>query len=290
MIRSGLSLFLLCGIFLGAPPCWADKSIPPPPTYYVLDEPRVLNASALQAIQTLLVEHDHATGEQVVIGIFQDLENEDLVDFTNRVFKEWKIGQRGKDNGVLLSLYWKNRKARIEVGYGLEPLLTDAKSKRVLTQILIPELKAGHPERALSLAVIEILQILESPLIQSGKAQAILKAGGYRGSFVPSQKPALNGWVIWLVLGVILLSIALNLITSADAHFTRSGWSRESPWRGKGRGLGAGFLTGLGMGSLGRSGRIFHGGGGFGGGGGLGGGGFSGGGGLSGGGGASGSW
>ncbi|OFZ56202.1 MAG: hypothetical protein A2428_09010 [Bdellovibrionales bacterium RIFOXYC1_FULL_54_43] len=255
------------------------KAIPQAPYYYVLDEAKVLKADALQGLQTLLIEHDRATGEQFLIAIFESLESEELVQFTNQVFSTWKVGKRGKDNGVLLALYWKDRKARIEVGYGLEALLTDAKSKQILEQFLIPELKAGKPDRALQLAAFELLRTIESPLIQSGQAEQILRDGGFRGNWQPrrSISPVTRyGWIILVALGIILVLFVLNLVTAADAHFTSSGWYHPKPWDPALPGRRRWTFDSSGLGGFG------GGGGGFGG--------FSGGGGLSGGGGASGSW
>jgi uncharacterized protein len=131
-----LALLLACGALalggLAPRECRAEKALPPAPEYYVLDEPGALDAGTTHALRTLLVEHDHLTGEQVVVAIFRGLDGEDLVAWTAKVFQAWGIGKRGKDNGVLLALYWQDRQARLEVGYGLEPLLTDARSKRVL--------------------------------------------------------------------------------------------------------------------------------------------------------------
>ncbi|MGZ3699768.1 MAG: TPM domain-containing protein, partial [Bdellovibrionota bacterium] len=260
------------------------KPIPAPPYYYVLDEAGVMDARSLQALQALLIEHDRTTGEQIVMAIFKSLDGEDLVDYTNRVFSQWKIGQRGKDNGVLLALYWNDHKSRFEVGYGLEGLLTDAKTKDILENVLKPELQAGNPNRALSLAALEILRTVGSPLIANGRAEEILRSGGFRGRYRPVPRgPSANGWFVWVFLGIILISIVMNLITAAEAHFTSAGWYRPRPWD-RNRRLG------------GRGGGFWWGGGGWGGGGGGGGwgggdgGGFSGGGGSSGGGGASGSW
>jgi uncharacterized protein len=271
-------------------PAHADKKIPAPPYYYVLDEPGVLSPQATRAIQTLLIEHDRVTGEQFLVAIFKSLDGEDPVDFTNRVFAQWKIGQRGKDNGVLLALYWDDHKSRIEVGYGLEPVLTDAKSKLILSDILGPELQNHNPDRALSLSVLAILSDIGSPLLQNGKAEGILRSGGFQGDFkatAPSAVPM--GHVLlwpWLFLGTILLSFIMNFFHSAEAHFTRAGWYRPGAAEyyriRKGGTRGGGFwFGGFGGGGFG--------GGGFGGGG-DGGGGFSGGGGSSGGGGASGGW
>jgi uncharacterized protein len=295
----GVSLSLAFGLALGVATTRAavasPKPIPSPPYYYVLDEPHALSQQALHTIETLLIEHDRIAGEQVLVAIFQNLGDEDLVDYTSRVFSTWKIGKRGKDNGALLALYWDDHKSRIEVGYGLEPVLTDAKTKLILTDNLAPELKNGNPDRGVTLAVLEILRTLDSPLIQNGKAEEILKSGGFAADLHPSRVFVVHsgGMSAWLFLGLILLTIVLRSLMAAEAHFTRDGWYRPKPWaRNWGRYSGGPrgpFGPGGGFGGFGGWG----GGGGFGGGnGGNGGdfGGFSGGGGSSGGGGASGGW
>lgn len=286
LFAAGAASAVLFGVLLGSPSAQAEKKIPSPPYYYVQDEPHVLDQKTTRALQTLLIEHDRVTGEQFLIAVFNSLDGEDLVDYTNRVFSNWKIGQRGKDNGVLLALYWQDHKARIEVGYGLEPLLTDAKSKLIITDILVPELQNHDPGRALTLAALEILRTIGSPLVQNGKAEQILRSGGFRGDFAPRSTPVAGsvGFWPWLFLGFILFTIFMNFVHSAEAHFTRSGWYRPRPWEYyRINRRGGGFWGGgFGGGSWG--------GGGFGGSGGGGFGGFSGGGGSSGGGGASGSW
>lgn len=267
----------------------AAAPLPPPPANYVLDEPHVLSAGATQSVESLLIEQDHLTGQQILVAIFNSLQGEDLNERTNLIFQEWKIGQRGQDNGVLLAIYWKEHQARIEVGYGLEQTLTDAHSKDILEDQLIPAMRDGDPDRAISLAVVEILKSLQSPLIDNGRARQILQAHEGRAVVRRWNAPAQphGGYWVWLVIGMIALIIVFNTVTSADAHFTSTGWYRPQPWRRRwGRdgnwppGGGGGFWGGFGGG-----------GGGFGGwGGGGGGGGFSGGGGSSGGGGASAGW
>jgi uncharacterized protein len=282
---------LICAAVLPAHAA-SDKAIPPAPYYYVLDEPHVLSPETLRAVQTLLIEHDRISGEQFLVAIFKSLGDEDPVDYTNRVFSAWKIGKRDKDNGILLALYWDDHKARIEVGYGFEGVLTDAKSKQILSDVLLPELKNSNPNRGISLAVLEILRTIGSPLVQSGKAEQILKSGGFQGAFRPQAvAPRTGGAFVWFFLGLILVVIVLRSVISADAHFTREGWYRSSPWQRRRRFGTGGFGGGLGGGGAGGwFGGGGFGGGGFGGGGGGGFGGFSGGGGSSGGGGASGSW
>ncbi len=252
--------FFLVLLFLASPSVEGAKNIPPPPQNYVLDEVHVVSGATEQVLRSLLSEHDRLTGEQIVIAVFETLDGEDLVDFTNKVFTQWKIGLKGKNNGILLALYWKNRKARIEVGYGLEPLLTDAKSKLILSETLIPFLKAGQPNEALVSAATEILKVIESPLIQTGKVAR-------DGHHFRRQGVNAQFWVVWVALGAFLLMFIVSIFFSGDALFTRRGWHSPSGWSGVSFGN---------WGSSGGSGRGW--------------GGFSGGGGSSGGGGASGSW
>ncbi len=286
-IRTALVFVVPTGLagLSGAAASWAAlaKPIPPAPQYYVLDEPHLLDQQATRALQALLIEHDRTTGEQVVVAIFNSLDGEDLNDFTNRVFQKWEIGQRGKDNGVLLAVFNQDHKARIEVGYGLEPELTDAKSSRILRDYLIPGMKAGQPAEGITQSALQILQTIDSPLVQNGRAQKILRSGGMLRTDVRST-PMKNGWIVWLFLGLILMFIVSHIMSSAEAHFTREGWYRPRPWRrrwwddddfGGPRSGGGGFFGGWGSGG-GMSGG--------------GDGGFSGGGGRSGGGGASAGW
>lgn len=265
----------------------AAKPIPAPPQYYVLDEPNALSPAIKRELESLLVEHDRLTGEQFLIAIFNSLDDEELVSFTHRVFSEWKIGQRGKDNGLLLALYWKDRKARIEVGYGLEHLLTDAKSKEILSDILIPELRAGNPDRGLMLSAEEIFTTIDSPLIQSGRVQQGLTSPAMRRAEARARSQGGASWLPWIFLGAALCVIVFNLLTSADAHFSRVGWQRTKPFRYRSRHHGGGGWWGGFPPHSGGGGRWRPGGGWpSGGGGGI----FTGGGGRSGGGGASGSW
>ena len=234
------------------------KDIPTAPTSYVLDEPRVLSSQTKNQLFQFLSHHENTNGNQIVVAIFNSLDGEDLVDWTNKVFATWKIGKKGKDNGVLLALYWKDRKARIEVGYGLESVLTDAYSKRVISNALIPFLKQNRPNEAVFASVQQIVKKIQNPNSSTLAA-------------TDSSPP------LWVLLALVslpfLILIFIFLYKLKDTHISRtSAAHRHSRWFDD-------------WGSGGSSSNS-----GWGGGWGSGGGGFSGGGGSSGGGGASGSW
>ena len=149
--KSVIALGVIGYSVLVGPATWAlEKSLPPPPRYYLLDESGVLKSQTQTAVRDLLSEHAKRTRQQVVVAIFSTLENEDLVMWTNKIYKHWGLGEKGKDNGVLLALFWKEHQVRIEVGYGLEGVLTDAKSRRLLAEILVPYLKKGMPDEGIA--------------------------------------------------------------------------------------------------------------------------------------------
>jgi uncharacterized membrane protein YgcG len=200
---------------------------------YVLDEPHILSSSMLSAVQTLLIEHEHATGQQMLIAIFERLNGQTPKDRTAQVFQTWAIGSRSKDEGVLLALYWKEREAWIEAGYGLEDQLTETRSQNILSGFLMPELQAGKPNRAIPLALYQVLAMIDSPLIANGLADKVLRGqGGFRGSWTEvSSAPLKYIWLGWLTLGLLFMGIVGYVLTSADAHFTRNGWFRPRPWR-----------------------------------------------------------
>ncbi len=239
---SGTSLAPLAASAAENPPTPPNEAIaaarlPAAPTYSVLDEPQVLSERARIALETLLVEHERITGQKIVVAIFKSLNGNDLNDWTNRVFAAWKVGQREEDDGALLAVYWQEQQARIEVGYGLEDDLTDAKAHDLLETYLTPELKAGHTaghlDRGVTRAVFQILQTIDSPLIESGRAEQIIRSGGVSAlprAELSDEIPTRFGWVGWMVAGFFLLLFTLLRITSADAHFTGQGWYRPRPW------------------------------------------------------------
>lgn len=175
-----------------------------------------------------------------------------------RVVESWGLGRKDRNNGVLLLIAMTDRKARIEVGYGLEDRLTDALSRRILEDRLFPAFRTGQYSAG-------ILATCDS-LIEA-------TTGAYTGLPAKRKGTRLLPVIVPLIILVIFVLIGLRGGSGLTGGGRRRIYRSGPIWWGGGGGLGGGF------------------GGGFGGGGGGGGfGGFSGGGGLSGGGGASGSW
>lgn len=136
----GTVLFLSL-LALGAAPS-AAKEVP----YLsgrIVDEAGMIPQDVAQRLDQELQALEQATGDQVAVLTVESLEGEPLEDYSMKVAETWKLGQKGKDNGVLLLIAKDDRKLRIEVGYGLEPQLTDAQAGRIIRNVITPRFKAG---------------------------------------------------------------------------------------------------------------------------------------------------
>jgi uncharacterized protein len=109
-----------------------------------------------------LKELRQRTGAQFALVTLRSLDGGQIDDFTVRLFNRWGVGEKGKNNGVMLLVAIQDRKARIEVGYGLESTLTDAQADRILKEQLFPSFKQQHYAEGLSRAVAQIAEIIEN--------------------------------------------------------------------------------------------------------------------------------
>lgn len=250
----------------------------PPPTNYVTDLAGVLNASTQRDLNALCRSVDTQAHAQVFVVTIHKIDGDEPVDqFASELFAKWKIGTAKTDRGILLLFSIDDRKRRIEVGYGLEGILNDAKVGDIGRE-MVPDLQAGNYDDAVRTGVNDVINVIAKD------AGITITAPQPRQTYRRSS--GRNGGGGSGFLGFLVVLIVLFLLF-------RGGGGRG----GRGGGPG-GFLTGLIFGSLMGGGRGYggggFGGGGYGGGGGGGGddnGGFGGGeGGSSGGGGAGGGW
>jgi uncharacterized protein len=237
------------------------------PEGYVSDFARVIDPQSRAALEQYAARVEQATGAQMALVTLRTLEGEPIEDVANTIFRAWGVGQKGKDEGIMLLLVVGDRRSRLEVGFGLEPILPDGFDGSILREMR-PALRQGQYGEAMMAAAQTIGSTIAHAKNVSLDVQLPRRVHRSTGGSIPL--PALLFglfFLIWLI---------------------RAG-SRGGP------GGGGGFWTGLILGNLmgrGLGGGFGGGGGGFGGyDGGGGGGGFGGfGGGDSGGGGASGDW
>lgn len=232
----------------------------PRPANYVNDFAGVLSPGVQSALDALCAQVDRQAHAQIAVVTIKTLDGEPIENFSTELEEKWKVGPKGSDRGVLLILAINDRKRRIEVGYGLEGILPDAKVGDIGRQ-MVPYLQQSNYDQAVILAVTQMAQII------SADAGVTLADSSLRSPPQPQGHSLTLGGLIGLGIFFVVVILLLS--------------------RFGGSGL-IGFLLGMFLGGGGRGGR----GGGWGGGdGGDSGGGFGGfGGGSSGGGGASGDW
>ncbi len=152
MRRLLVLLCLLAGI-LGAAP-------PPAPTRWVTDGPGLLSPAARTTLDRRLEAYERGTGHQVLVWIGDTTGGDPLEDWTVKAFAAWKVGRKGLDDGLVLFVLVADRKVRMEVGYGLEGQVPDAVAFRIIQETILPALKAGDPDKALTAGVDRTLKVV----------------------------------------------------------------------------------------------------------------------------------
>jgi uncharacterized protein len=275
MPRSRLSIFCISFLFFfGVRGVSADDISKISPTGYVTDLARVIPQAAQQRLETLCTELEQKTGAQLAIVTVKSLDDRPVEDYAVDLFKHLGAGSKKESSGVLLLLAPNDRKYRLEVGYGIEPIINDARAGDA-GRAMVPFLKQNDFGSAVEVAAWQLAKYIadDKGVTLSGQppARRALNTSQRQGS-------PISPFAILMILFVIFRIFASIAARGTGA---RGGGMSGCWW----------ILPFLMSGGGGRGGGGSWGGGGFGGGGGGGGGGFGGfGGGSSGGGGASGSW
>ena len=276
-VRTALLAFAFFGSFTAG----AQIAIPPL-TARVTDQTATLTVEQKAELEQTLQTFEARKGSQIVVHIVATTAPETIEQYALRVAEQWKPGRKKIDDGVILVVAKDDRALRIEVGYGLEGALTDAASKRIISEIIAPRFRQGDFHGGIRAGIDQIMRVIDGePLPPPGKP-----SGDFSGlqSYAPIifMVALVMGGVLRALLGRLLGALVTGGAVAVVAWFVVGALSIA---------LGAGILAflftllGGGMGGFGSGGHR-GGSGGFG----TGGGGFSGGGGGFGGGGASGRW
>ena len=127
----------------------------------VVDDAGVLDAATRESLRAKLAALEAKTTDQLVVATVKSLNGNSVEDYANRLFRRWQLGQRGKNNGVLLLHAPTERKIRIEVGYGLEGTLTDAITKYIIQNAITPRFKANDFAGGMTRGVDDIIKVLD---------------------------------------------------------------------------------------------------------------------------------
>jgi uncharacterized protein len=126
----------------------------------VVDQANVIPAATRSAIEAKLAELETKSGIQLEVATVSSLGGEEIEPYANELFRTWKLGEKTKNNGVLLLVAPNERRVRIEVGYGLEGTLTDALTKVIITNAIAPRFKTGDFGDGVSRGVDDIITVL----------------------------------------------------------------------------------------------------------------------------------
>ncbi|HWF76100.1 MAG TPA: TPM domain-containing protein, partial [Caulobacteraceae bacterium] len=238
---ASLLLVLVAALSFFAPVARAAPTFPPL-TGRVVDDAHVLSAQTVTDLTAKLADLETKTGRQVVVVTLPDLQGDDIEDYGYQLGRAWGIGQKGQNNGVLFIVVPSEHKVRIEVGYGLEPVMTDAMSSLILQEQVLPKFRAGDVEGGVTAGANAIIQQLS--LDQAAATANVQKA---------AQASQPHGIPFGAIFGLIVLFIVFSSLFRRHWGGGGMGWwlpmmimssgSRGSGWGGGGwsGGSGGGF-------------------------------------------------
>ena len=205
----------------------------PQPDGYVTDQAGLIQDADRQRVVAWVQELQEKTGAQVAVVTVATIGQETIEGYAAKLFEKWGVGQKKKDNGVLLVIAAQEHRLRVEVGYGLEGALTDAQSSGIINNVIVPQFKVGQFSVGITKGVWAIVSIVAAEYnIQISGQPAYTSAGSESES---------NSLVWFLVFGGILfLLVFLN---------RRGGIYPGGYWYGGGGGYsggGGGFSGGFG--------------------------------------------
>lgn len=151
-----LALFLVALPFVEA-----SAEFPEQTGRYVVDEANILSASVERELASVLENYETETSNQVVVASVQSLGGRDIAEYGVELGRHWEIGQEGRDNGILLLVAFNERKARIEVGYGLEGALPDAIAANIVHRVILPRFREGSYKSGIREGVSAILDAIK---------------------------------------------------------------------------------------------------------------------------------
>lgn len=287
----------------------AQRAVPPLDWHRVHDLANVLKQSTIDQLEVELQKHQDSTSNQIAVLIIPSLDGDALEEYSMRVAQTWELGEREKDNGVLLLVVVEDRKIRIETGYGLEGALPDAVANRIIRNEIAPHFREHEYDAGVNAGINAIVKAIANEYEVGDDIESIDMALSWKEkiliglflfvvlglfTFFAVMIPGCAGWGLYaflipfyaifpmIILGtsgaLALLAVYIVGIPLLKAIISKTAWGkRMSKSLANNNGGGSSGWSGSGWGSSG-------------GGWSSGGGGFSGGGGSFGGGGSSGSW
>jgi uncharacterized protein len=248
------AIYLIIHLLILVPSTIYSISVPDRPSAYVIDLAGVINDNVEATLNGYLRELEEKTTSQMVVLSIDSLEGESIEDLSISIAHDkWRLGQKGKDNGVLLLVAIQERKYRIEVGYGLEGVLPDSLAGSIGRQYMVPYFKKGDYSTGILTAALAVISEIASdagveitgmPAITNRSSQSVKRIKPTLGSKILS---------IIFVIGLIYMFIRHPRLLLLLVMMSMMGGGRRSGWGGGGGG-GFGGGGGGGFGGGGASG------------------------------------
>ena len=190
----------------------------------VVDNAEILKPGTRERVSALAKAHEDRTTDQIAVLTIPTLGGESVEEFAVRVFEAWKLGQKGKDNGVLVVVAPKDRKMRIEVGYGLEGTLPDVAASRIIRNVMTPAFKDGDFDRGIEDGVAAIVAQLEGRAATAGTTASFadtLTSSDGKSTF-KIEGPEIP-WYMRILLGCFIFGI-IGVFTVVGVMTPGMGW------------------------------------------------------------------
>ncbi|MBI4848663.1 MAG: TPM domain-containing protein [Nitrospirae bacterium] len=245
-------MFLLC-LCLSAASVFAEVTIPDKPYNHVVDLAGIISDDVEGALNGYLLELEQKTTAQMVVLTIGSLEGGSLEDLSISIaHNKWKLGQKGKDNGVLLLVSLQDRKYRFEIGYGLEGVLPDSLTGTIGRQYLVPYFRQGDYSTGIYTATLAVIHTIAADAsVEIAGMPKMRNRSASRGRGKPSLLNMVFAALFFIGLiymfirhpRLLLLFLAMNML----------GGGRRSGWGGGG-GFSSGSFGGGGGGGFGGGG------------------------------------
>lgn len=218
-MKTPLRLALIIVIFFLSAICFGADV--PFLTGHVNDNAGILSKEMRQTITESLKVHEQKTGNQIAVLTIPSLEGDSIEDYAVNVFNTWKLGQKGKDNGILVIVAPNDRRMRIEVGYGLEGTLPDGLAGSIIRNIMTPHFKTGNYNDGIQAGIKAIIEVLEGGTLADMESAASDTGKESIGSGLSEPDLTITERILFgaFIFGIIGLFTVIGILTPGVGWF-----------------------------------------------------------------------
>ena len=215
----------------------------------VVDLANIIPADVRSGLESKLADLETKSGIQLVVATVTTLEGQEIEPYANELFRNWKLGEKAKNNGVLLLVAPNQRRVRIEVGYGLEGTLTDALSNVIITNAITPRFKEGKFGEGISRGVDDIIAVLTTDASDWQKRPSLRLDN--QQTTDPVNWLLIAGLIALAILLIVspgfrwfFFNVALNILLNSGGSSSSGGSSGGGGFSGGGGSSGGGGASG----------------------------------------------